>query len=103
MLAEFTLTIVEQILAVILQQHAFIDIGDIAHDLCHPFLMRIQSDSCDENLTCAQMEEEKNIVGDQAETEPHFRGKEIGGHQYMHVASDELTPGRFLPSLGNRW
>ncbi len=81
MLAEFAVPIVDQILAVILHEHAFIDIGDIAHDLCHPFLMRIRNDSSDVDLARTQMDEEQDVIHDQAEARPHFRGKEIGSYR----------------------
>ena len=102
-IAELTIPIVHQILAVVFYEHAFFDIGDIPCDLYHPFLMRIHSDSRDVNLARAQMDEEEDVLGDQAEAGPHLRGEEIGSYQYIHMASDELTPGRFLLPLGNRW
>ena len=64
--------------------------------------MRIQGDSRDVNLTRTQMDEEKDIVGDQAEAGPYFRGKEIGSSQYIPVASDELILCRILLPLVNR-
>ena len=103
MFTELAVSVVNQILAVIVHEHAFFEIGDIPYDLRHPFLMRIHSDSGDVNLACAQMDEEKDVIRGQTEARPHFSGEEIGSHQYIHMASDELTPGRFLISRANRW
>lgn len=62
MLAELTVPVVDQILAVILHYHALIDIGDIPYYLRHPLLMRIRRDPRDVNLACAKMDEEKDVV-----------------------------------------
>ena len=62
MFAELAVTIVNQILAAILRQHAFIDIGDVSYDLCHPVLMRIRSDSRDMNFARTHMDEEEDVV-----------------------------------------
>ena len=62
MFAELAVPIVDEILAVISYEHAVIDIGDIPYDLCHPFLMRIRSNSRDVNLARTQMDKEKNVV-----------------------------------------
>ena len=65
-LAELTVPVVDQIPAVILQQHTVIDIGDISFDLCNPPLIRILRDSSDVHCAGAQMNEEQDVVGDQA-------------------------------------
>ena len=54
MLAELAVPVVDQVLAVILQQHAFVDIGDISYYLRHPPLMGIWRDSCDVNPACTK-------------------------------------------------
>ena len=80
MFAELGVPIVDEILAVISNEHAVIGIGDIPYDLCHPFLMRIRSDSCDVNPARTQMDEEKDVIGDQTEARPHLGGEEIGSY-----------------------
>ena len=103
MLAELAVPVVDQVLAVILQQHAFIDIGDISYYLRHPPLMGIWRDSCDVNPACTKMDEKKDIVGNnQTEASPHFCGEEIGRCQHIHVIAEELPPGRFLLPLVSR-
>ena len=65
MITKPTVPVVDQILAAILHEHALFDIVDIPCDLCHPFPMRIRRDSRDVDFACAQMDEEKDITGDQ--------------------------------------
>ena len=65
MIIKLSAPVVDQILAAILHEHALFDIGDIPCDLCRPFLMRIRRDSRDVDFACAQMDEEKDITGDQ--------------------------------------
>ena len=43
--------------------------------------MGIRSDTRDVNPTCTQMDEEKDVVGDQPKERPHFRGEEIGSNR----------------------
>ena len=93
MITVLAIAIVDQIPAVTLRQHAFFDIGDISDYLSHPPLMWVQSDTCDVHLACAQMNEEKHVVGDQSEARPYLRGEEIGRHQHIHMIANELSPG----------
>ena len=65
MLAELTLPVVDQILAVILHYHALIDIGDVPCYLRHPLLMRILRDPRDVNLARTKVDEEKDVVCNQ--------------------------------------
>ncbi len=65
--------------------------------------MRVRSDSRDVNLARTQMDEEKDVVRDQAKAGPHFRGEEISGYQNVHVSANKLPTSRFLLPLGNRW
>ena len=102
MITELAIPVVNQIPAVIVHEHAFFDIGDIAYDLCHPFPMRIRRDSRDVDLACAQMDEEKDVIRGQTVARPHFGGEEIGGYQYIHMASDELMPRCFFLPLCSR-
>ena len=67
MLTELTVSVMNQIPAVVLQQHTVIDIGDISYDLRNPSLIRIRRDSPDVHCACAQMNEEQNVIGMQTE------------------------------------
>ena len=49
------------------------------------------------------MNEEKDVIGDQPEARPYFRGEEIGRNKYIHVAVDEFRPSRLLLAIARRW
>ncbi len=49
--------------------------------------MRIRRDTRDVNPACTEMNEEKDVVGDQPETRLYLRGEEIGSYQNVHVIS----------------
>jgi len=71
-------------------------------DLFHPFFIGMRSHSGQTDLAALQMNEEKDIVGDQSPECEHFDGEEIGPGQNIQMSSDEVFPPGRLLSLGGR-
>ena len=69
-------------------------------DLFHPFFIGMRSHSGQANLATPQMNEEKDIVGDQSLEGDNFDGEEIGPGQNIQMSTDGVFPTRRVLSLG---
>ena len=69
-------------------------------DLFHPLFIGMRSHSCQADLATPQMNEEKDIVGDQSLEGDNFDGEEIGPGQNIQMSTDEVFPTRVCFRLG---
>ena len=84
------------------KQSAIDDVNGIASHLHHPFLVRVWSDSSESDASRLQMQEEENVVGDQAAPGEHFDSEEINTCQHSQVRPNEVCPVHLLPTLRSR-
>ena len=50
-----------------------------------------------------QMNEEKNVVGDEPTPSQDLHGEEVGSRKHSHVGGDEVLPGCRLATFGRSW
>ncbi len=83
-------------------QKANFDHTDIPGHLFHPVFIRVGRDTGDMNLPDSDVNEKKNITGDQTSFCDRFGCKEITGSQNIFMGFDKIMPGDILPSFGSR-
>ena len=97
--AEFTISVMEQILAVFQETPCFQ--GHVPGDLFHPLLIRMSSHPRQADLATVQMNEEQYIVSDQSLESDNFKGEEIRSSENIQMSTNEVFPARHLLSLGS--
>ena len=81
-LGEFGIAVVEQEAGI---SHGPVGGGDIAGDLFQPGFIGKRSDASEDDAAGLEVEEEQDIVGDQAGGGPDFSGEEVGGPESTAV------------------
>ncbi|HEX4124043.1 MAG TPA: hypothetical protein VHY37_04890 [Tepidisphaeraceae bacterium] len=72
--------------------------GEIASDLAHPGVGEIGRDAAEVDLARLDVDEDQDVMRDQAEGGPDFGTEEVGGEQAFGMRFDELGPAcRVLP------
>src|SRR5262245_36998490 len=59
-------------------------------------------DACQGDTPSFEMQEEQNVVGNQAAPSQHLHREEVGASQHVHVPADELIPRSLLPPFRSR-
>jgi hypothetical protein len=85
------------------RKQSAIDVVDgIASHLHHPILGGMWGDSGERDASRFQMQEEENVVGDQASPGEHFDGEEINTGQHGQMRPNKVCPVHLLAALGSR-
>ena len=69
-------------------------------DLAHPQAVRPRSDASNLYSSCFQIDEEQDEKTGQSSTCPDFDSEEVGCHDQVPMALEELFPGRLSIPLG---
>jgi hypothetical protein len=67
--------------------------GDVPHDLHHSALIGMLDHPRHMNFSGTNAAEEQHVIGHQPAPGADIGGKEIHGHQYVHVRADKFVPG----------
>ena len=77
----------------------------VSGPLLDPIAMRVIRSRREEDRPCAQMDKNETVGPPDPQWRAHRLGKEVTGHQRVHVQSQELSPGHFSspsPAGGGR-
>ena len=85
-----------------LSQTSGLLVDRIAGHLPHPLFGRMPRDACQGDTPGFQMQEEQNVVGNQAAPCQHLHREEVGASQHVHVPADELLPSSLLTPFRSR-
>jgi hypothetical protein len=88
--AELTVSVMKQVPAI--GQKAPLLHRYVPTDLFHPLFIRMRGHSGQADLATLQMNEEKDIVGDQSLECDNFDSEEVGPGQNIQMSADEVFP-----------
>src|SRR6266404_4441756 len=76
---------------------------DVVGDLHHPPRSRLEDLTGSMYVIAGEAGDKQHIVGYQHAPGPDLRREKVGGHEHVHVETDEFPPSRGLLPLRGRW